>query len=208
MTTSAQPELNGVRKAAILLVLLGDSAASKICDHLPQDALRALAEEVSSLGDIPDATANQVLREYEQMSGQKKSTMQGGPEYAEKVFIRANDGVGTKSAVHEIIESTKTSAQALEILRTTPAQRLANALKDELPQTVALILLHLEGRTAGTALALLPDGLRAEAVRRLAQMKPSSPDLVNKILIAFARTLQMETAETNRKELGRRKSRS
>ena len=88
MNASAQAELNGVRKAAILLVLLGDSAASKICDHLPQDSLRALAEEISSLGDIPEETANMVLREYESMSGQKKSLAQGGPEYAEKVLIK------------------------------------------------------------------------------------------------------------------------
>jgi flagellar motor switch protein FliG len=202
MNASAQPELNGVRKAAILLVLLGDSAASKICDHLPEESLRALAEEISSLGDIPDETANMVLREYEQMSGHKKSMAQGGPEYAEKVFLKSAELNGTKSAVHEIIESTKTSAQALEILRTANSQRLVTALKDELPQTIAIILLHLDSRTAGAALSSLPEVLRAEAVRRLAQMKPSSPELVSRILIAFARKLHMENVETNRRELG------
>jgi len=202
MSASPQSELNGVRKAAILLVLLGDSAASKICDHLPQESLRALAEEISSLGDIPEETANMVLREYEQMSGHKKSLAQGGPEYAEKVFLKSAESSGAKSAVHEIIESTKTSAQALEVLRAANAQRLVNALKDELPQTVAIILLHLESRMAGAALTALPEALRAEAVRRLAQMKPSSPELVSKILIAFAHKLQMENVETNRRERG------
>src|SRR5271167_1191048 len=172
MNSSAQTELNGVRKAAILLVLLGDSAASRICDHLPQDSLRALAEEISSLGDIPEETAQMVLREHEQMSGKKKSMAQGGPEYAEKVLLKAGESSGTKSAVHEIIASTRTSAEALEVLRTAKPEHLATALKEELPQTVALVLLHLDGRAAGTALALLPEQLRAQAVSRLAQMKP------------------------------------
>ncbi len=202
MNSSAQTELNGVRKAAILLVLLGDSAASKICDHLPQDSLRALAEEISSLGDIPEETAQMVLREYEHMSGKKKSLAQGGPEYAEKVFLKAGESNGTKSAVHEIITSSRTSAEALEILRTAKPEQLVTVLKDELPQTVALVLLHLEGRAAGTALALLPEQLRAQAVSRLAQMKPSSAELVSKILIACARKLHVDTTEAPRRELG------
>ncbi len=202
MSPPPQTDLNGIRKAAILLVLLGDSAASKICDHLPQDSLRALAEEISSLGDIPEATADMVLREFESMSGQTKSMAQGGPEYAEKVLVRAGDGSGTKSAVHEIIESTKISAEALEVLRAAKPEQLATMLKDELPQTVALILLHLEGRTAGTAITLLPDPVRSQAIRRLAQMKPSSPELVNKMLVAFARKLHTGVSETTRRELG------
>ncbi len=202
MNPSPQTELNGVRKAAILLVLLGDSAASKICDHLPQDSLRALAEEISSLGDIPDETANMVLREYEHLSGQKKTVAQGGPEYAEKVLVKSGESNRTKSVVHEIIESTKTCAEAIDILRAAKPEHLATALKEELPQTVAIILLHLDGRAAGTALSLLPDPLRAEAVRRLAQMKPSSPELVHKILVAFARKLHTDNVETTRRELG------
>lgn len=201
MSASPHSELKGLRKAAILLVLLGDSAASKICDHLPQDSLRALAEEISALGDIPDETANMVLREYEQMSGQRKSGAQGGPEYAEKLFIKGGEG-DAESEVHEIIEFTKTSAEALDVLRATKPDRLATALKDELPQTVALILLHLDGKGAGTTLGLLPEPMRAQAVRRLAQMKPSSPELMNKILIAFAGKLQMDSAESTLRELG------
>jgi|SRR5579872_4962548 len=202
MNSSVQTDLNGVRKAAILLILLGDSAASKICDHLPQDSLRALAEEISSMGEIPEETASTVLREYERMSSEKKSIAQGGPEYAEKVFMKSGENNGTKSAVREIIVSTRTSAEALEILRTAKPEHLATTLKDELPQTAALILLHLDGRVAGAALSLLPEPFRAQAVRRLAQLKPSSPELVSKILVAFARKLHTDGTETARRELG------
>jgi flagellar motor switch protein FliG len=116
--------------------------------------------------------------------------------------MKATEPSGTKSAVKEIIESTKISAQALETLRAAKPQSLASALKDELPQTVALILMHLDGRTAGTVLSLVPEVLRAQAVGRLAQMKPSSPDLVSKILTAFARKLQTKNVEAPRREVG------
>jgi flagellar motor switch protein FliG len=200
----AQTELSGIRKAAILLVLLGDSVASCICDHLPQESLRALAEEISSLGDIPDETANLVLKEYQSMAGPKKAVIQGGPEYAEKVLLKSSAPNGTKTAVHEIIASSKTSSQALEVVRTAPPDRLAAALKEELPQTIALILLHIDGKAAGTALSLLPEESRAQAVGRLAPMKASSPELVSKILTTFARKLRTETAaaEPVRREVG------
>ncbi len=203
MSPPAQVELSGIRKAAILLVLLGDSVASTICDHLPPDSLKALAEEISSLGEIPDETASLVLKEYERMSGPKKAIVQGGPEYAEKVLTKAGAPTGTKSAVQDIIALTKTSAQALEVLRTAPPARLAETLKEELPQTIALILVHIDGRTAAAALSSLPEESRAQAVQRLAQMKPSSPELVNKILTAFARKLRTDTAaEPVRREVG------
>jgi flagellar motor switch protein FliG len=202
MTAPAQTELSGIRKAAILLVLLGDSVASSICDHLPQESLKALAEEIASIGEIPEETANLVLKEYEKMSGPKKAVVQGGPEYAEKVFLKANETSPSKSAVKEIIVTTKAAAEAIETLRTTPPDRLATALKEELPQTIALILLHIDGKAAGTALSLLPEESRAQAVRRLAQMKASSPELVTKILTAFARKLRTETAEPVRREVG------
>lgn len=203
MTAPAQSELTGIRKAAILLVLLGDSVASAICDHLPPDSLKALAEEISSLGEIPAETASIVLKEYQSMSGPKKAVVQGGPEYAEKVLLRAGATSGPNSGVQEIIALSKTSAQALEVLRVAPPDKLAEALKEELPQTIAIILVHIDGRAAAAALAILPEELRAQAVRRLAQMKASSPEIVSKILTAFARKLRTETGvEPVRREVG------
>jgi flagellar motor switch protein FliG len=202
MSSPAQTELSGIRKAAILLVLLGDSVASTICDHLPQESLKALAEEISSIGEIPDETANIVLREYELMSGPKKSVVQGGPGYAEKVFLKTNEQSGGKSAVYEIINTTKASVEAIEILRNATPDRLAAALKEELPQTIAIILLHIDGKAAGAALSLLSEESRAQAVRRLAQMKASSPELVTKILTAFARKLRTDPTEPVRREVG------
>jgi len=202
MEPAAKGELTGVRKAAILLVLLGDSVASKICDQLPQDSLRALAEEISSLGDIPDDTANAVLHEYGQLSDEKKSFAQGGPAYAEKLFIKTGEANGAKDSVREIIETTKTSLQATQVLQSATPKRLATALQDELPQTVAIVLLHLNGRAAGASLSLLPEPLRSQSVRRLAMMRPSSPELVNRILVSFARKLGTGSGELVRRELG------
>ena len=78
MSPPSSPALNGPRKAAILLVLLGDSAAAKVCDLLPEEDLRTLAEEISALGDISEEMAASVLQEYQNQTIQKGSSLRGG----------------------------------------------------------------------------------------------------------------------------------
>src|ERR1700722_13520903 len=135
MNASAQTELTGIRKAAILLSLLGDSVASTICDHLPKESLRALNKELLSLGEIPDETANMVLKEYEQMSGQKVPTVQTArkplenpmPKPAEiiassetnrpAVITGLSRPAAPKSEVREVIAPIKISPPILQALR-------------------------------------------------------------------------------------------
>ena len=221
MSASAQIELTGIRKAAILLSLLGDSVASSICDHLPKESLRALNDELSSLGEIPDETANLVLKEYEQMSGQKVPTVQTARKPVEKPLPKpAEMGVPSetcrpaeiigmsrpaapRSEVREATAPVKISPEILRTLRAATPERLAQALQTELPQTIALILVHVDGRAGRTALDLLPEESRAQAVRRLAQMKASSPEIVNRILTAFTRKLSaVPAADAFRREPG------
>jgi flagellar motor switch protein FliG len=212
MSVSAQAELTGIRKAAILLSLLGDSAASSICDHLPKESLRALNEELSSLGEIPAETANLVLREYEQMSGQKVAHVQTAAKPAEKTLpkpaaniapIEKNDlpeknpvsrPVVPRPEARAATAPVKISPQLLQTLRAATPERLAEALQTELPQTIALILVHVEARAASAVLEHLSEESRAQAVCRLAQMKPSSPEIVNRILTVFVRKLTAGTA--------------
>jgi flagellar motor switch protein FliG len=65
MSATSKFDLSGPRKAAILMVVLGDRAAKELCDRLPQDALQILADEISSMGAIPEEVAAAVLQEYQ-----------------------------------------------------------------------------------------------------------------------------------------------
>src|ERR1039458_4136926 len=80
---SAQ-NLSGIRKAAILLVLLGDEAASLIYRNLPQDDLQMLTEEISELEYISPETASQILQEYYRLTVTEEYLSQGGADYAKR----------------------------------------------------------------------------------------------------------------------------
>src|ERR1700722_16505291 len=116
MSATPQTGLTGIRKAAILLSLLGDSVASSICDHLPKESLRALNDELSSLGEIPAETANMVLKEYEQMSGQKVTAVQSAPKTAEKVLRKPVEAAAPFETIRptEIKETSRPPAPRTE----------------------------------------------------------------------------------------------
>lgn len=189
MTASAQTALSGHRKAAILLVLLGDEAAMRICDHLPQEELRILAEELSELGSIPAEMAAGVLEEYQRLSVVQDSVAQGGPDYAMKLLGKASGDEATRTAVGRVIRSQEMTARNFEALQRVGPQQIAKLLEKEHPQTIALVLAHLNCSVARGVLLLLPDTVRAQAVNRLADMQNCPPDVVKTISEVLHRKL-------------------
>ena len=84
-----QATMTGVRKAAILLVLLGDEAAAEIYKNLAQEELQLLTQEIAELDYVSPELASQVLQEYHRMTVTQEYVSQGGPTYAGKLLEKA-----------------------------------------------------------------------------------------------------------------------
>ena len=88
MSSSVLP-LTGLRKAAILLVVLGDDVASLIYKSLPEEVLRLITQEITELDYISPETASAVLEEYHRLTLTQEYLAQGGPAYASQLLIKA-----------------------------------------------------------------------------------------------------------------------
>ena len=97
---------------------------------------------------------------------------------------------GARALLDEVSRAQEASAQNLDMLQKTDPQQLAKFIQGEHPQTVALVLAHLNSRTARAVLMLLSEKLRGQAVKRLAQMQQFSPEMVKKISLVLHRRLQ------------------
>src|SRR5271168_5208143 len=86
---SAENMLGGTRKAAVLLVLLGEEIASHIYRNLPQEDLEQLTREIAGLDYVDPQTALAVLEEYHRMGLTQDYLAQGGTDYAEKLLVKA-----------------------------------------------------------------------------------------------------------------------
>jgi len=180
----------GVRKAAVLLVLLGEDSASQIYRHLPEVDLERLTQGIAELDYIDPPTALSVLEEYHRMALTQDYLAQGGTDYAQKLLIKAFGEDGAQQLLRQVSQAAEMSAGKLDSLQKADPQQLAKFLEEEHPQTIALTLAHLDAKQASELLMRLPENVRAEAIKRMAQIRQFSPEIAQKVSIALHKRLE------------------
>lgn len=198
----ARTQLPGVRKAAILLVALGEEAAAAIYRNLGDRELQLVTQEIAEIGHIKPETAEQVLDEYQQLMLTQEYLAQGGTEYATRLLVKAFGEDGARNLLDQVTHAQEMSASKLDSLQKADPIQLAKFLENEHPQTIALILAHLDSRQASLLLMKLPEKVRAEAVKRLAQLRQFSPEMAQKVSVVLHRKLEALGEQSRRAYAG------
>ena len=180
----------GLQKAAILMVLLGEEAASHIYRNLPQGDVERLTRRIAELEHFKPETAISVLEEYYQLTLTQGYLAEGGPDYAQKLLVKAFGEAGAQRLLDQASRTMEQNAVQLESLQEADPQQLAKFLEVEHPQTIALILAHLNARQASALLLRLPEEVRAETVKRLAQLRQFSPEVAQKVALSLNKHLE------------------
>jgi flagellar motor switch protein FliG len=151
--------------------------------------VQRLTQEISELGYISPENAAGVLQEYHQLSLTQDYLAQGGQEYATQLLIKAFGKDGAGPLLEQAMQAQEASVSNLDTLQQADPAQLVKFIEGEHPQTVALVLAHLGDKTATSLLVLLPEKLRAEAVRRLAVMQQFSTEMVKRISVVLHKKL-------------------
>ena len=183
-------DMSGVRKAAILMMLLGEEAAAMIFRHLSDEDLQELTSEISRLGSISKEASRKVLSEYQDLTMAQDRIAQGGFDVATRLLVRAFGEHGAQEMVQRLVRAQEVNSSRVESLQRIEPKQLARFLEGEHPQTIALILGHLETKQASALLMCLPHPVRAESVRRLANLRQFSPAMAEKVAIVLNRRLR------------------
>jgi flagellar motor switch protein FliG len=170
-----------MRKAAVLMVLLGDEAASGIYKHLPEKEVQDLTREIAELDFVSPELAVQVLQEFDRLQITQEYVALGGTEYASRLLVKAFGELGARALLEEVERAQEARQGNLDSLTKADPQQLSKFIEAEHPQTIALVIAHLDSRQASAVLELLPEKTRAEVVRRLAEMRQFSPEMANKV---------------------------
>jgi flagellar motor switch protein FliG len=194
----------GLRKAAILLVVLGDEAASAIYRQLPVEQVERITREIADLRAVDPETALSVLEEFDRMVMTGDYLAQGGREYANQLLVRAFGEEGAQDLLRQVSHAAEASASKLDSLRKADPTQLAKFIEGEHPQTIALILAHLESKQASTLLLLLSPELRAEAIKRLAQLRQFSPEMAERVSLVLHKRLESLGDQSRRAYAGLR----
>lgn len=196
--TASHKALSPLRKAAVLMITIGDEMARSMYQHLSEHELRLLTEEIASVRDVPPEVATGVLEEFHLLIETQQYMVHGGLEYATKLLV---DTFG-KQRAEDLLNQVKNAQEALHsdlaMLQEVDPHQLSKFLEGEHPQTVALVLAHLDPRRASQVLQQLAESQRVDSVRRLAEMQQFSPEMAQKVALVLHKRLD-SLGDTHRK---------
>lgn len=180
-------DLNGVQKAAILLITLGPDKASNVFKHLKEDEIEQLTLEIANTRSVSQSLKEEVLDEFYEVCLAQQYIAEGGIGYAKDLLEKA---LGAEKAM-EVIGKLTASLQVrpFEFIRKIDASQILNFIQDEHPQTIALILSYLSTGQASTIIAQLPQDKQADVAKRIAQMDRTSPDVIKEVERVLERKL-------------------
>jgi flagellar motor switch protein FliG len=185
---------SGLRKAAILMMAVGDELAKVFFESLSHANVRLLINEVAQLGEVPGVELTQVLTEFYGLLATEQYSLRGGPEHASRLLAQAFGPERAAQMLQEV-EGMRRTRDDLHMLQKLDPQQLSKFLAGEHPQTVALVLAHMDGKRGSALLMHLDPKLRIETVRRLAEMRQFSPEMAQKVgAILHKRMESMGTA--------------
>jgi flagellar motor switch protein FliG len=195
---------SGLRKAAILMVTLGEDAASEMYRYLPQREVEQITQEITTINFVEPETGLAVLEEFDRLILTGDHITQAGVEYANKVLVKAFGKEGASELLRQVSQAALLSGSKLDSLRKADPQQLAKFIEGEHPQTIALILAHLESKQASTVLMKLPPEMRAEPVKRLAQLRQFSPEMAQRVAVVLHKRLEAIGEQSRRAYAGLR----
>jgi len=172
--------LSGVRKAAIVLMALGEDHTSKVFKYLQEDEIERLVREVAALGSVAPETGEKVLDEFHQLTAAADYVSTGGVEHARRLLTKSLGPDLSRRIIDRVIKSFHTS-EGFAVLEKANPQQLSKFILGEHPQTIALILAHLNSGSAAQLVAQLPDDMRADVLMRMASIEDISPEVISRI---------------------------
>ncbi len=172
-------DLDGVQKAAILLITLGPEKASSIFKHLKEEEIEQLTLEIANTRSVTPAEKDQVLSEFYEVCLAQQFIAEGGIGYAKDLLQKS---LGEDKA-REVLGKLTASLQVrpFEFIRKTDASQILNFIQDEHPQTIALILSYLSPSQASGIISSLTPDKQTDVARRIAQMDRTSPDVIKEV---------------------------
>lgn len=175
----SKSDITGIQKAALLMIALNVENASSVFKHLDPAEVELISAEISRVKNIPSNVVDGVLEEYYTMITAREYVLEGGLDYAQSILEKS---FGLAKAV-EIIEKVRnlTTLKGFDVLKKADSQQLVNFLNKEHPQTIALILSHLNPDQTASALKELPDSLKADVAYRIATLGKISPQTLKQI---------------------------
>ena len=172
-------QLSGLEKSAILLLAMGDKFTSEAFKRMERSEITQISKVIMELDAVPKETIEMVLREFHYALVSGQDILTGGEDAVKRLLMKNLDGDTAKYIIDEL-NLEVTSAPFRELGNVSP-RILSQILRNEHPQTLALILGHMPSEQAAVLLTNLPAGVRTEVLMRLANLEAVPEDMIEEV---------------------------
>ena len=189
--------LRGTDKAAILLLSLGEDQAVKLFELMEDEEIRELSQSMAALGSVNSTIIERLLIEFSDAVSATGSVV-GSMDSTERLLNKVLDEERVNSIMEEIRgPAGRTMWDKLGNVNETV---LANYLKNEYPQTVAVVLSRIRPEHAAAVLTRLPEGMSLEVINRMLQMEAVQREVLDDIERTLRTEFMSNIARTNRRD--------
>ncbi|RMD78243.1 MAG: flagellar motor switch protein FliG [Gammaproteobacteria bacterium] len=169
----------GVERAAILLMALGEERAAEVLKHLGPREVQKVGTAMATLSDVTTEQVRQAVDAFVETVQEQTALGIGREEYVRKVLVAALGEEKAKALLDRIV--TGTSSKGLEALKWMDARAIAELIRQEHPQIIAIVLSFLEPDQAADVLGLLNERLRADVLMRIATLEGIQPHALQEL---------------------------
>ncbi|ELY3083127.1 TPA: flagellar motor switch protein FliG [Klebsiella aerogenes] len=159
--------LTGTDKSAILLMTLGEDRAAEVLKHLSSREVQLLSGTMAGMSQVSHKQLGEILSEFEDDAEQFAALSVNASDYLRSVLVKALGEERAASLLEDILESRETTS-GMETLNFMEPQSAADLIRDEHPQIIATILVHLKRGQAADILAQFDERLRNDVMLRIA----------------------------------------
>src|SRR4051812_9800394 len=171
------------------MLLLGEDASTEVFRHLSEEEIERLAKEMAELGHISTRVSETVLEEFHSTVAAAEFITKGDVSYARRILEKTLGPEHARRIMDRVMRSFQSTAGFTSLTKVDPEQ-LSKFILGEHPQTIALILAHLNPNNAAQLITLLPDQLRADVLTRMASLDDISPEVVARISTVIEQRLK------------------
>jgi flagellar motor switch protein FliG len=189
--------LNRAQKAAAIMVAVGTERAAKVLRHLTEDEIEQLTVQIATLGDVTPPELDAIMHEFCTEAYAHQQLISGGESQAREL-MRKIHGDQADEMVDRWLAST--TAAPFHFLRLHEPAEVLQHLRDEHPQTIAVVLAHLPARLGAHLISGLDPDVQASVAARLASLERADPEVVARVEAALKDRLGEVRRRTGRRD--------
>jgi flagellar motor switch protein FliG len=179
MNKQQELALSGVQRAAVLLLSLGESDAAEVLKHMNAKEVQKLGIAMATISGISREQVSQVMEVFNTALDKQTSLGMGADDYVRKVLVQALGEDKAGSLIDRILLGRNTTG--LDTLKWMDPRAIADLVRNEHPQIIAIVLSHLDGDQAAEVLKILPERTRSDVLLRIATLDGIPPNALNEL---------------------------